>query len=132
MAKQTYTVRPSELAAIQFDFRDWVAARVAEGQTAGTLVFEMRFSAGLTVNSTSPEIGLIDVTATSTRIGGVFEIGIEGRAPDGDSIVDVRKVRVRDPSVFEQLPEDESAVDFVVDPLGNFLVDPLGNFIVSP
>jgi hypothetical protein len=93
----------------------------------------MRSDPGVTIASSLQVTGLIALTVSGGDIGRVYSIGIEARAPDGDSAVDVKRVRVRDPSLFEILPGGTALGDqFIVDPVGDFLVDPVGDFIVSP
>jgi hypothetical protein len=128
-----YVKRPSDVIDVQFDLSEFVTEQQANGVAPEDISYTMRSDPGVTIASSLQVTGLIALTVSGGDIGRVYSIGIEARAPDGDSAVDVKRVRVRDPSLFEILPGGTALGDqFIVDPVGDFLVDPVGDFIVSP
>jgi hypothetical protein len=131
---QVYIKRPSDIITVQFDLREWVADRVAEGAVEEDIEFRLRATSGLAIETESSVTGLINATVSGGDMGRVYDIGMEARTIDGDSMVDMRKVRVRDPSLFDLLPsETEIPIGggnrFVTDG-GEYLVTDTGDYLV--
>jgi hypothetical protein len=123
--------RPTDIRVERFDFGEKVAEWVAEGTLVADIGYTLRSSAGITVacELIDASLGLLDVTINGGQMGVVYDYGIEARTPSGDSDIDMRKVRVRDPSLFPLLPTDSEVVigDFrIVTETGEVLVTETG------
>jgi len=110
MYATNYIKRPSDVIDAQFDLRDFVAAVGLQGVAPEDITFTVRNETGITVTSNMTTIGLLDLRVSGGTIGRVYVIGVEATTVDGDSRVEVSRVRVRDPSLFYLLP-DTSVVD---------------------
>jgi hypothetical protein len=97
--------RPTDIRTERFDFRTFVAQVVAEGVPIEDVSYTLRATAGITISASVFNVdGQLDVTISGGAVGVVYDYGIEAKTPEGDSAVDMRKVRVRDPSLFPLLP----------------------------
>lgn len=131
-----YIKRPSDVIDVQFDLRDFVAAVGLQGVAPEDVQFLLRNEPGITITSTMGAIGLIDMSVSGGTMGRVYLIGVEATTPDGDSKVEVSRVRVRDPSLFALLPSDSETTptgDVIADPAGDLLIDAAVNsdFIIA-
>lgn len=108
--------RPSDVIDVQFDFLAFVAAVGLEGVSPIQISFFLRTEPGLTIASSMETIGLVKLRVGSGVMGRVYDLGVEATTPDGDSAVQMTKVRVRDPSLFEIL--DSTTEVTIVPPAG--------------
>lgn len=99
-----YIKRPNDVLDAEFDLRDFVASVAAQGVAPGDVAFKLRNEPGISVTSEMPEVGLIKMRVSGGLVGRVYQIGVEASTADGDSMVEMSRVRVRDPSLFDALP----------------------------
>lgn len=111
-----YIKRPNDILDAEFDLRDFVASVATQGVAPGDVGFKLRNEPGISVTSEMPEIGLIKMRVSGGLVGRVYQIGVEASTLDGDSHVEMSRVRVRDPSLFDALPPapDEGGPDSYV------------------
>jgi hypothetical protein len=126
--------RPTDIVTVRFDFREFVTRVVAEGVAVEDVSYTLRAQAGVTISASLVDnAGLLDVVVSGGAIGVVYDYGIEAKTPEGDSSVDVRKVRVRDPSLFPVLPTTGETVlgtFHLVTDTGDDLVTEAGDFLI--
>lgn len=99
-----YIKRPSDVLDAVIDLRDFVAEVAAQGIAPEDVTFRLRNDPGINVTSTMPEIGLLKLRVSGGVMGRVYLVGAEASTPDGDSQIEMSRVRVRDPSLFDSLP----------------------------
>lgn len=111
MANATnYIKRPSDVLDAEFDLRDFVAAVGLQGVAPEDVSFRLRNEPGIDVSSTMPVIGLIHMRISGGTMGRVYLVGVEATTTDGDSRVEMSRVRVRDPSLFDLLPPGDGEI----------------------
>lgn len=112
-----YIKRPSDVLDAVFDLRDFVALVGRQGVAPEDVRFKLRNEPGITVTSTMDTPGLINMRISGGTVGRVYLVGVEASTDDGDSRVEMSRVRVRDPSLFDSLPpgEGESTVTYMDD-----------------
>jgi hypothetical protein len=101
----SYVKRPGEKLEFPVDLRDFVADVFEQGVAAEDVQFKVRSDPGIVVTSTMPDaVGLLKLAVTGGTAGRIYQVGVEATTPDGDSRVEMARVRVREPSNFETLP----------------------------
>ena len=128
MAQDTYIKRPSDTIVASFDFSDFVLLAVGDGDLAADITFLLHAGEGITVTPDMPTVGLINLTLTGGVMGRVYSFGIEASSPSGRSQVDMRVLRVRDPTLFALLP-DSNAV--LIGGSGNAFVTETADVLVT-
>lgn len=83
--------RPSETLSVTFDFTEFVAA-VAPSE----VTYMLRGELGPTFLLASNTAGLIELLIFGGESGRTYLFGYEARTADGQSVVDTRRLRVRD------------------------------------
>jgi len=95
----SYVKRPDDTLKVQFDMRSFVAE-----VDPSAVTFFVKSEEGIDVEDESTVTGLIELSITNGRIGRVYLLGIEATTSDGQSRVDMRRVRLVDPSEWPGLP----------------------------
>ena len=133
---EVYIKRPADTITVEFDFREFVARVATDGVASGDIRFAVRSAPGITVSSAMSIPGLVVCTVSGGDMGRVYQIGLDATTPDGESQAEVRKVRVRDPSLFGLLPAtsevvlgDASTATYLTMPNGDRLTMPNGDYL---
>lgn len=132
---RSYFKRPTDTLEITLDFTEFAAEH-----PDAAITYELRADVGIAVqtnDSTTPGVFVLHVSGGTT--GRAYSVGIEAQATyedgDGDSSVQLCRVRLRDVSTWGDVPvvgEVGVPTDFfmLVDVDGNALVDADGNALV--
>lgn len=86
----SYTKRPKDALAVEFDF-------TAFAQANGPATYLLKAEPGITVAATVASPDVMHLLVTGGAIGRVYRFGFEARNDEGDSLVDMRILRIREP-----------------------------------
>lgn len=126
---RSYAKRSGDIAVVRFDFREYAAS------VGVPLTYRMRADAGITVSTTLPASNQIDLAISGGALGRTYLFGMEARTADLRSLLDLRRMRIREPA-----NSDTAALDVVVDgvlltvltdDIGVELTDDAGDLLVG-
>jgi hypothetical protein len=102
--QNAYVKRPSDKLEVTVDLTKFVANVVGQGIAPEDVLYVVRNEPGITVVSTPAVSGRVALAITGGAVGRVYQCGVEASTTDGDSQIEMFRVRVRDPSLFDTLP----------------------------
>lgn len=103
MATQAYVKRPADTLKIKIDQRSFVKTVQTQGGLAGDIAWTVKNSPGITVTASMTTLGLTNFTVAGGVLGRVYSIGMEAKALDGDSDVEMVTIRVREEAEYTDL-----------------------------
>lgn len=119
----SYVKRPDDTLAVEFDFTEF-AARV----DPEPIEYLLKAEAGLTIAAAVTSANVIGLVITGGSIGRVYRFGFEAKTQEGDSQVDMRVLRIREPLDLSNV-DDVTLID--PDEISEILTTLLGEVLTT-